>query len=499
MLSSTDQKKILVVDDETGIREGLSDSLQSLGYSVVTCPSGEEAVFQIHQNSDFDCIITDYKMPGLDGFDVLKEAKRLRPQTPVIMMTGHANVHQAVEAIQSGAKDYLCKPFGMDDLERLLPPPGKEPNFVSSKVEETPLVLSTDPAFQKILQRAKRVAASEVPVLIEGPSGTGKEVLARQIHTWSTRSRQSWVAINCAALPAGLLESELFGYERGAFTGAVERKAGKFEQAHGGTLLLDEIGDLDLQLQAKLLRVLQESEVDRLGGKRPISVDVRIIATTNQNLARLVEEGRFREDLYFRLYGVRFDLPALKDRPQDIPSLCEAFLAKERNKQSRDLSISSTALATLRSYPWPGNIRQLERAVERAAILSESGILEIEDFDLQTVKPSSSPKPQKTKNVEGQSIKSMEREIILEALKAQAGNRTHTAKALGMSLRTLRHKLKQYREEGYQVDFDRQDAVGKICRSTESDAELVGFSTHISSGEQIASSDTERRSEYHEI
>jgi two-component system response regulator FlrC len=477
-----EQKKILVVDDESGIRSGLEASLKALGYDVTSVPSGEEAIFQIHQQADFECILTDYKMPGLSGFDVLKEAKRLRPQTPVIMMTGHGNVHHAVEAIQSGAKDYLCKPFGFEELERLLPQDSSPKSSVSS---DSSLAFTLDPAFEKILHKAQRVAQSDAPVLIEGPSGTGKEVLAKQIHLWSTRANSPWVAINCAALPAGLLESELFGYERGAFTGAVERKIGKFEQANGGTLLLDEIGEMDPLLQAKLLRVLQESEVDRLGGKKPIQVNVRIIATTNQKLTSLVQEGKFREDLYFRLYGVRFELPALKNRPEDIPSLCETFLERESKKQGRVLEISKNALESLKKYTWPGNIRQLERSVERASILSETGIIEIDDFELENFTPSAATNliPKQT---ESHSIKEMEREIILEALSAHSGNRTHTAKTLGMSLRTLRHKLKTYREEGFLIDAPRQKPVGKDCRYAESDAKLMAFGQSNSFGESLA-------------
>ncbi|TVQ78244.1 MAG: sigma-54-dependent Fis family transcriptional regulator [Bradymonadales bacterium] len=484
-------RKILVVDDEVGIRRGLSTSLQALGYEVVEAPSGEEAVYQISNQPDIQCILTDYKMPGLDGFDVLKEAKKLHPETPVIMMTGHANIHHAVSAIQSGAIDYLCKPFGMEDLERLLGRSFKN----ESKRESSADLETSDPQFSLILRRAKKLAKSEVPILVEGASGTGKEVLARKIHEWSLRSSGPWVAINCAALPSGLLESELFGYERGAFTGAVERKLGRFEQASGGTLLLDEIGDLDLSLQAKLLRVLQESEVDRLGGKRPIAVNVRIIATTNQDLADLVRQGRFREDLYFRLYGMRFKLPSLKDRPNDVVSLAEKFLVREANKQGRSLSFSSEAVAQLKNYPWPGNIRQLERCVEKAAILAEGRVVVVEDLELDDGalelerRPSRDRLSQEGAQPNTQSIKEMEREVILESLRAHHGNRTHTARALGMSLRTLRHKLKQYREHGYQVEFNRQISIGKNSPLDASNAQLEAFRADSSVGEVFACPD----------
>jgi len=454
--------KILIVDDERDIREGLASSLRHLGYQVATAQSGEEALFQMKQTSDISFVLTDFKMPGLDGLDVIREFQKSRPQVPVVMMTGFGNVHHAVNAMQLGAKDYLCKPFRFDELERIL----VKSLPVSTEIAASDRIITDDPKMKDILGKAKRVATSMAPVLIEGPSGTGKELLAREIHNWSNRKQKPWVAINCAALPAGLLESELFGFEKGAFTGANDRKLGKFEQADGGTLLLDEIGELDPILQAKLLRVLQEGEVDRLGGKRPTKVDVRVIATTNRSLSDLVRKGQFREDLYFRLYGVRFEIPALDARKSDISILAQKFLEGESQKQSRPLRFAPQVLEALQARSWEGNIRELERAVERAAIFSNDGTIEVAHFEFEPKKDFIEETPIQFVSFSSsnqKSIRDMEREIILNALEAHHGNRTHTAKALGMSLRTLRHKLKNYREEGVDVG----GTPGKITRQTE--------------------------------
>lgn len=467
-------RKVLIVDDEPGIRAGLAGSLKQMGCDVEEAKSGEEALYQLKTNTGFDFVLTDYKMPGLDGFDVLKQSKKDYPQIPVVMMTGHGNVHHAVDAMRMGADDYLCKPFRLDDLEKIMIKSKPEPSAEEApqKTSESSRIITEDPKLQAILNKASRAAKSHAPILIEGPSGTGKELLARQIHEQSGRRSRPWVAVNCAALPAGLLESELFGFEKGAFTGATEKREGRFEQANHGTILLDEIGELDPLLQAKLLRVLQEGEVDRLGGRRSMKLDVRVIATTNRNLEELVKLGQFREDLYFRLYGVRFELPALCQRPADVELLAEHFLKQQAEQQQRELYYAGGVVEALKAYSWPGNIRELERAVERAAILSESGEIQIEDFDLPQ------GKDQKTAN-QGQqtaqvnrSIKEMEKEIILKSLEQHGGNRTHTAKSLGMSLRTLRHKLKAYREEGIEVDFGRQDSPGKFSRVNENDAGL---------------------------
>ena len=480
-MSNAGTQTILVVDDESGIRDGLKSSLTQMGYDVETAHSGEDALSKLRSRPDISFVLSDFRMPGLSGFEVLKEVKRQSPRTPFVMMTGHGSIHHAVEAMQLGADDYLAKPFQLDDLEKII----LKRMPVTCEDNGSSHIISQDLQMLGILKKAERAAKSSAPVLIEGPSGTGKELLARQIHDWSDRKGRPWVALNCAALPAGLLESELFGFERGAFTGAVERKSGKFEQAHTGTLLLDEIGELDPILQAKLLRVLQEGEVDRLGGKKSQKVDVRIIATTNKNLEQLVSEGKFREDLFFRLYGVRFHLPALKDRAGDIPLLAQAFLKRQTEIQNRHLQFGEGVVDELKTKSWPGNVRELSRSIERASVLSENGTLQIHHFEFSKTSPRAMPQ---TRNHNTQkSIRDMEREIILETLEAHQGNRTHTARALGMSLRTLRHKLKMYREAGVSVDPSyRQNRLGKISSGDVDDAVLVPFGSDLSAGETFA-------------
>ena len=482
MLNMLEHQKVLIVDDEAGIRDGLRSSLEHLGFEVDAVESGEKAIQAFKKNPGISFVLSDYRMPGMSGFDVVREVKRLNPQTKVVLMTGYGSVNHAVQAMQMGADDYLCKPFGVNELEKIMI--DFTPKVQSVSVAR---IITEDPEFIQTLKKAERAAKSAVPLLIEGESGTGKELLARQIHDWSQRQDKPWVAINCAALPGGLLESELFGFEKGAFTGATERKSGRFEQADTGTLLLDEIGELDPILQAKLLRVLQEGEVDRLGGKKPLKVDVRIIATTNRNLEQLVREGKFREDLYFRLYGVRFVLPPLRARRRDIGLLAQEFLDRQNQIQGRELSFDEGVIRALESRRWSGNIRELERAVERAAVLAETGTVTISHFEfdqsrsepdvtLKRFEVQENPSTESAKK----SMKEMEKEIILKALEAHRGNRTHTAKALGMSLRTLRHKLKTYRDLGEDVtDYvpatGGQDRLGNFIPAYIHDAELGGL------------------------
>lgn len=469
-------QRILVVDDESGIRDGLKISLEQLGYNVETAESGERALYQFKKNPGISFVISDYKMPGMDGFDVLKEIKKQSPETPVVLMTGFGSIHHAVEAMQLGAVDYLAKPFSMADLEKIIDKrlPHEKIEAPSEALSDHPHIITANAYMKVLLAKAERVAKSSAPILIEGPSGTGKELFAKQIHCWSSRRDKPWVAVNCAALPGGLLESELFGYEKGAFTGAADRKLGKFEQASEGTILLDEIGELEPLLQAKLLRVLQEGEIDRLGGRKPVKIDVRIIATTNKNLESLVREGKFREDLYFRLYGVKFDLPALRDRRDDISVLAKEFLQRQSLLQGRNLRFEDGVLESIEKMNWSGNIRELERAVERAAVLTETGTVGLNHFEFTRASqntPSLLLRPI-TDDIGQRSMRDMEREIILNALEAHHGNRTHTAKALGMSLRTLRHKLKVYRDLGIEIDEPRQFRLGKNELAASGDAPL---------------------------
>jgi two-component system response regulator FlrC len=357
-----------------------------------------------------------------------------------------------VEALKYGATDFLQKPFPFDRLEKLIQQldddRGEQPLATSGPQEKAPSgepregFLTRDPKVLQTLKMLDMVSNSSATILIQGESGTGKEVLARHIHRKSQRAHQPFIAINCAALPEGLLESELFGYEKGAFTGALARRAGKFELAHQGTLLLDEIGEMSLGLQAKLLRVLQEREVDRLGSRQPIPVDVRVIVTTNRNLAQEVQAGRFREDVYYRLSVMPFTIPPLRDRPEDIQLLVEHFSHRsfQRNRRAWN-GISDEAMMYLKSRPWRGNVRELENVIERGVLLADNGQLQVEhfQFDEPALATNSLQAPSGT-------IWEMERALILRTLEGHNGNRTHAARTLGISIRTLRNKLREYRE-----------------------------------------------------
>ncbi|MBN1613191.1 MAG: sigma-54-dependent Fis family transcriptional regulator, partial [Deltaproteobacteria bacterium] len=375
-------KPILIVDDEPSMRSALAESLQSCGYAVETADDGAEALMKFEQGR-FRIVITDMRMPKMSGLDVLKGVKRHSPATPVILITAYGTVNTAVEAMKEGAAEFIMKPFSLDDLEivvrNVLKTSGD--SVADSKLpvdldDRDRRIISSDGKIDSILETLRHVAKSRSTVLIEGESGTGKELFARYIYRHSPRRNMPFVAVNCAAIPGNLLESEMFGYEKGAFTGALQRKVGKFELADGGTLLLDEVSEMDGVLQAKLLRVLQECEVDRLGGRSPVKVDVRIIATTNRDLKKCMEEKVFREDLYYRLNVVPVRIPPLRERTGDIPPLVDYFLRKysQLNNQPKP-RLSEGAFSSLRAYHWPGNVRELENAIERAVLISKDLIL----------------------------------------------------------------------------------------------------------------------------
>jgi two-component system response regulator FlrC len=446
-------RSVLIVDDEPTMRVALAESLRRNGYGVTQAANGQEALDQL-----VDCkpwlVLTDLKMPRMGGLEVVKEIKKRTPNTLVVVMTAYGTVETAVEAMKYGATDFLLKPFATEQLEQVLS--NLEAFSVSSEpvLESEPAsrpILGEDPNMTKVLALAEGVAASQATVLIQGESGTGKEVLARLIHSRSPRARRPFIAVNCAALPDGLLESELFGHERGAFTGAMVRKLGKFEMAHNGTLLLDEISEMNLGLQAKLLRVLQEREVDRIGGRDPVQVNIRVIATTNRSLRQEVEQGRFREDLYYRLNVFPITLPPLRERPRDIALLARHFvkLTAGRNGVTAP-PLSEAAIAVLQGRPWKGNVRELENAVERAVLLAAGQTIEPEHFQVEAeatraalALPQVGPEPSVPGNG---SLWEMERELIMKTLGRLNGNRTHAAKALGISIRTLRNKLREYRQ-----------------------------------------------------
>jgi two-component system response regulator FlrC len=396
----------------------------------------------------YQLVITDMRMPEVSGLDLLRKIKNLTPQTPVILLTAYGTVQNAVEAMRDGAFDYLLKPFSSEALEAVV---RRALDSIARKNEKVSHELITqDPGFSRTLEQASQAAASTATVLIEAESGTGKELLARMIHLKSPRNSGPFIAVNCAALPENLLESELFGFEKGSFTGASVSKPGKFELANRGTLLLDEIGEMAPILQAKLLRVLQEKEIDRIGGKDPVDIDVRVIATTNRDLLTLVRNEGFREDLYYRLNVVRLTIPPLRNRRADIPLLADFFCKRYGRNFGRDgIFLSNEALDRLLRHDWPGNVRELENMIQRAVTLCTGSIIKVEDLNL-----SESPLPPPTLQSEtkppelgysaGVTMREMERQLICRTLQDTQGNRTRAAKCLGISLRTLRNKLNEF-------------------------------------------------------
>ncbi len=432
-------KEVLVVDDEQQMLVAIRETLNRKGFQVTTASSGSDAVGKLQRNF-YQAVLTDVRMPGLDGMDLLRHVKRLSPTTPVILLTGHGTVSDAVCALKQGAYDYLMKPFSASQLTDVL---NKATTGHSAVPTAGHRIVTGDPAVKKLLDMAFQAAQSDAPVLIQAESGTGKELLARYIHASSTRFDKNFVAINCAAVPDELLESELFGHEKGSFTGASVQKTGKFELADRGTILLDEIGEMDLRLQAKLLRVLQENEIDRVGGLHPVSIDVRTIATTNRALKELVLEGSFREDLYYRLNVIPLTIPPLRRRKGDIRQLVPHFCAKY--SQSDPRGFAEETLELLEKYDWPGNVRELENVTRRALALCRNPVVSPSDLFLETGDLSSSGT---TQLKAGLSLRELEKQLIAVTLKETDGNRTKAAEMLGISLRTLRNKLKEYREQG---------------------------------------------------
>jgi len=441
---------ILIVEDDHDLREALSDTLKLAGYRVVEAQEGEAAL-QLMAGQKVGLVISDVMMQPMDGHTLLKRIKASTPHIPVLLMTAYGMIEKAVEAMRDGAADYLTKPF---DANKLLAQVARY--MLTADEGEAGEVIAQDALSRELLTLAERVAASHTTVMITGESGCGKEVMARFIHRHSPRAKQPFVAINCAAIPDNLLESTLFGYEKGAFTGAQAAQSGKFEQANGGTLLLDEISEMPLQLQAKLLRVLQEREVERIGGKKPIPLDVRVLATSNRDMATEVAAGRFREDLYYRLNVFPLRIAPLRERTQDIVPLARHLLGHLAPTTGRHgLSLSKQAEERLTGYTWPGNIRELENVIQRAMIIAPGNLIEAEHLYLpEAAKIAASARPAEVETSRPQDIKTLERMHILETLAAVKGSRKQAAERLGMSERTLRYKLQRLREEG--VDPDAQ-------------------------------------------
>jgi len=428
--------RVLVVDDEPSVCRSLSMVLERFGFEVTAAGDGLEALERFRRGLH-DLVIADLKMPGLSGLELLREVKRLSPGTPVVLLTAFGTVETAVQAMKEGAFDFLQKPFGLEQLKdvvsRALRP--KEEGGV-----ERPIIAKSQRMLE-LLDMAKEAAQSAAPVLITGESGTGKELLARYIHAQGPRREGPFVAVNCAAIPEGLLESELFGHERGAFTGAVGQKKGKFELAHRGTLLLDEISEMPISLQAKLLRALQEGEVDRIGGTKPVKVDVRPIATSNRDLLQRIKEGKFREDLYFRLNVIHLHIPPLRERREDIPLLVHHFLEKYSRLNGRPLrELSPKAMKALLDYHWPGNVRELENVIHRAVLFSRGE--RIEERDLRLEREALTEEGHRT--LSDLNLREAEKRLIVLALERAKGNRTEAARLLGVSVRTVRNKIKEY-------------------------------------------------------
>ena len=447
-------KKILIVDDEPSMRMALSESLDSCGYQTEAVSSGEEALKIFDQNL-WDLVITDMRMPGISGMDVLRGVRKQTKETPVVLITAYGTVNTAVDAMKEGATEFIMKPFSLEELEGAVrkifaAPRGEE--MVSERTADLPFqIVTKDEKMLKLLNLLQNIAKSRTSVLIQGESGTGKELFARYICAYSNRSDQPFIAVNCAAIPANLLESEMFGFEKGAFTGAHQRKIGKFELANTGTLLLDEISEMDVQLQAKLLRAIQESEIDRIGGRSPIPVDARIIATTNVNIRQAIEEKRFREDLYYRINVIPVKIPPLRERKEDIECLSRHFLGKYCRLNSRAVpEIDERAMKRLLDYDWPGNVRELENAVEGAVLVCDGPNLLPEHLfmddvfrDEHTVETGASIKLDKVVK-----LSELEKVAILNALQHTGGNREQAANLLGISIRTLRNRLNEYRGNG---------------------------------------------------
>ncbi|TKB47244.1 sigma-54-dependent Fis family transcriptional regulator [Ferrimonas sediminicola] len=439
---------ILVVEDDLGLREALVDTLLLGGYRCLEASDGAEALIQLGQHKPA-MVISDIQMAGMDGLALLKAIRTKDLNIPVLLMTAYGTIDAAVEAMRCGANDYLAKPFAPEVLLHQVE------RYLLAPAAEVPQPVVADPASLRLLALAERVAQSDASVMITGPSGSGKEVLARYLHQCSGRAEAPFVAINCAAIPENMLEATLFGYEKGAFTGAVSACAGKFEQAQGGTILLDEITEMDLGLQSKLLRVLQEREVERLGSRKTLRLDVRVLATSNRDLKEAVAQGGFREDLFYRLNVFPLNWLPLNQRPGDIVPLAEHLIARHQRGRGAVPQLSAAARDKLEGHGWPGNVRELENVVQRALILCVGDTIGADDLFIDTLElpmaaPSVTVEEPRSDSL-GDELKIQEHQIIVDALSQNGGSRKAVAEQLGISPRTLRYKLAKMREMGIEL------------------------------------------------
>ncbi|MDK2919242.1 MAG: two-component system, NtrC family, response regulator AtoC [Candidatus Petromonas sp.] len=453
-------KKILIADDEKNMIWAMKRALKNEDYKIITASDGKEAVEKF-KKEDPDLILLDLRMPEMNGMEALREIKKEDSKIPVIMITAHGTMESAIEAMKIGALDYISKPFEIEELKVQIRKAldigdmTKQIEFLTEELREKTgkVIIGDSDKIKKVLEIVNRVAKSNATVLITGESGTGKELIANAIHYNSDRADKPYVKVNCGALPENLLESELFGHEKGAFTGAVARKLGRFERADGGTIFLDEVGEISLPMQVKLLRVLQEKELERVGGTETIKVDVRIVAATNKDLKKMTEEGSFREDLYYRLNVIPIELPPLSERREDIPQLIEYFLEKYCREIGRSkMKLSKEALDIFLNYRWKGNIRELENVIERLAILCEGDIIEKNDLPRELVY-------ENNKNTEfilpkeGINLEEVEKNLIQQALEMSDYNQTKAAKLLGITRHTLIYRMDKYNISGNKKDI----------------------------------------------